>query len=174
MWGSSAGGHLAALVGTSGGVKAIEGNVGGNLQFSSRVQCVVDYFGPTDFLAFKGQNTSVKLDTPNSFLVRLIGGVVEEKNPLVAQVNPITYVSKDTPPFFVAHGDKDDTVPINQSELLVAAIQKAGGAVTFEVVKGTSHDFAPETERQNERLLPMVNAFFDKYLKNPLATRPHN
>lgn len=174
VWGSSAGGHLAALVGTSGTVKAMEGNVGGNLDFSSRVQCVVDYFGPTDFLAFKGQNTGVRLNTPESFLVRFIGGVVEEKNPLVAQANPITYVSKDTPPFFVAHGDKDDTVPFNQSELLVEAIRKAGGAVTFEVVKGTSHDFAPEIQQQHERILPMVIAFFDKYLKNPTATQPND
>ncbi|HUT34801.1 MAG TPA: alpha/beta hydrolase [Phycisphaerae bacterium] len=98
VWGSSAGGHLAALVGTSGGVNVLEGNVGGNLDFSSRVQCAVDYFGPTDLLAFRGQQTTVGLDAPNSFLVRFVGGVVEEKNPLVAQANPIAYVSRDTPP----------------------------------------------------------------------------
>ncbi len=165
VWGSSAGGHLAALVGTSGGVKALEGNVGGNLDLSSRVQCVVNYFGPTDLLAFRGQKTTVPLDTPNSFLVRFVGGPVDEKNPLVAQANPIAYVSKDTPPFFVAHGDRDDTVPFNQSQLLVEAIKKAGRSVAFEVVKGTSHDFAPEAQRQYERLEPMVIAFFDRYLK---------
>jgi len=165
VWGSSAGGHLAALVGTSGGVEALEGNVGGNLDSSSRLQCVVDYFGPTDLLAYRGQKTWVKLDAPNSFLVRFVGGPVDEKNPLVPLANPIAYVSKDTPPFFIAHGDKDDTVPLNQSELLVEALRKAGGTVTFEFVKGTSHDFAPDNQKQYERLEPVVLAFFDKHLK---------
>ena len=49
VWGGSAGGHLVALLGTTGGVKDLEGN-GGHLDQSSRVQCVVDWFGPTDFV----------------------------------------------------------------------------------------------------------------------------
>ena len=80
-------------------------------------------------------------------------------------LDPITNVTKDTPPFFVAHGDQDNTVPLNQSELLVEAIRKAGGEVTFEVVKGTNHGFAPDCQRQYERLQPMVIAFFSKHLE---------
>jgi dipeptidyl aminopeptidase/acylaminoacyl peptidase len=95
-----------------------------------------------------------------------VGGVVDEKNPLVAQANPIAYISKDTPPFFIAHGDKDDTVPFNQSELLVEAIRKAGGTVMFEVVKGTDHGFGPDSKQHYERLEPMVAGFFDRYLKS--------
>jgi len=83
-------------------------------------------------------------------------------NHLVAKANPITFVSRDDPPFLVAHGGKDNTVPISQSELLVEALKKAGVDVAFEVVKGGGHGFNPA---QNEKLNPIVTSFFDKHLK---------
>jgi acetyl esterase/lipase len=166
VWGSSAGGHLVALLGTSGDVKELEGAVGDNLTASSRVQCVVDYFGPTDFMKFKDQPTWVKVNQPDSPLVRLVGGLLEEKKDLVAKANPITFISRDDPPFLVAHGDKDNTVPISQSQLLVAALRKAGVAVTFEVVKGAGHGF---NGVQNEALNSIVTSFFDKHLKGAAA-----
>lgn len=169
VWGGSAGGHLVALLGTTGGVKKLEGAVGGNLDESSRVQCVVDYFGPTDFMAFKGKKTWVKVDKAGSPLVDLVGGMLAEKKDLVALANPITFVSKDDPPFLVVHGDKDTTVPFSQSELLVAALKKAGVDVTFEGVRGAGHGFRPAERR---RLAPIVQAFFDKHLKGPAATQP--
>lgn len=164
VWGSSAGGHLVALLGTSGDVKELEGAVGDNLTASSRVQCVVDYYGPTDFMQFKDKPTWVKVNQPNSPLVRLVGGLLEEKKDLVAKANPITFISRDDPPFLVAHGDKDNTVPISQSELLTAALKEAGVDVTFEVVKGAGHGFNPA---QSETLNSIVMAFFDKHLKGP-------
>ncbi|NQT89359.1 alpha/beta hydrolase [bacterium] len=169
VWGGSAGGHLVALLGASGDAKDIEGQVGGNLEFSSRVQAVVDYFGPSDFTKFEGQPTWVKVDAPNSPLCQLVGGLLAEKKDLVARANPITYVTRDDPPFLVVHGDRDKTVPFNQSELLVAALKKAGVEVEFEVVKGAGHGFGPA---QSKRLLPIVTAFFDKHLKGAGATPP--
>jgi len=162
VWGASAGGHLVALLGTSGDVKELEGAVGDNLAASSRVQCVVDYFGPTDFMQFKDKPTWVKVNQPNSPLARLVGGLLDEKKDLVAKANPITFISTDDPPFLVVHGDKDNTVPINQSELLVAALKDAGVEVTFEVVKGAGHGF---NATQSETLKSIVTAFFDRHLK---------
>lgn len=166
VWGSSAGGHLVALLGTSGDVKELEGTVGDNLTTSSRVQCVVDYYGPTDFMQFKDKPTWVKVNQPDSPLVRLVGGLLEEKKDLVAKANPITFISRDDPPFLVAHGDKDNTVPISQSELLTAALKEAGVDVTFEVVKGAGHGF---NGPPNEKLNAIVKAFFDKHLKGTKA-----
>lgn len=160
--GNSAGGHLSALVGTSGDVTELDGTVGGNPTVSSRVQCVVDYNGPTDMLQFQDKPTWVKIDGKDSPLVQLMGGPLTQKKDLVARANPITYVTKDDPPFLIVHGDKDKTVPIHQSELLVAALKKAGVEVTFEVVKGGGHGFS---QGQSQRLAPIVRAFFDKHLK---------
>jgi len=168
VWGESSGGHLAALLGTSGGVKDLEGEVGDNLGVSSRVQAVVDYCGPSDFMKFAGHPTWVKVDDPKSPVCQLVGGLLADKKDLVAKANPITYITKDTPPFLIAHGDKDNAVPFNQSELLADALKKAGVDVTFEVIQGGGHNFGGA---QYERLVPIVMAFFDKHLKGAGATK---
>ena len=167
--GDSAGGHLAALLGTSGSVKDLDGKVGDNLAVSSAVQCVVDYYGPTDMMRFKDQPVWPKIDDPRSPLCQLVGGPLAEKQDLVAKANPITYVSKNAPPFLIIHGNADNTVPFNQSELLVAALKQAGADVTLEVVKGGGHGFNPE---QTRRLNPLVENFFDKHLKSPAPAQP--
>lgn len=160
VWGSSAGGHLVALLGTSGDVKAFD--VGANLDQSSRVQAVCDYYGPTDFLA--------PVNTPGATAAesKLLGGPVMEKPDLASRANPIMFVSRNNPPFLIVHGDKDPTVPINQSQLLFDALKRAGVSVHFHTVKGAGHGRGfggPEIE-------PMVSSFFEKHLK--AKTPPSN
>jgi acetyl esterase/lipase len=135
-WGASAGGHLVAMLGTTGGVKAFE--VGENLGVSSRVQAVVDYFGPTDFLQMDAHRLpdGMRHDPADS---RLVGGAIQEKKDEVARANPTTYVTKDAPPFLIVHGDRDPLVPHHQSELLEAALKRAGVPVTFYTVAGGGH-----------------------------------
>jgi acetyl esterase/lipase len=138
-WGSSAGGHLAAMLGTTGDTK--EFDVGGNLDQSSRVQAVVDYFGPTDFLqmdAHRLPNGQLHdpADSPES---QLVGGPIQGNKEKTARANPITYITSNTPPFLICHGDVDPLVPHHQSQLLEAALKKAGVFVTFYSVKGAGH-----------------------------------
>ena len=138
-WGPSAGGHLATMLGVAGGVKAFE--VGEHLDVSSRVRCVVDYFGPTDFLQMDAQRLPEGMihdpvDSPES---ELVGGAIQDHKEAVRRANPITYVSSDAPPFLVVHGDCDPLVPHGQSVLLVDALQRAGVPVDFYTVKGAGH-----------------------------------
>jgi len=139
-WGGSAGGHLVALLGTSGGVAELEGNVN-DLKESSRVQAVVDWFGPTDFLHIGDAESDLQHNAPDSPESKLIGGALLENKDAAAKASPITYVSKDAPPFLIMHGDRDRTVPFNQSELLYAALKKAGVDATFVPMKGAGHGF---------------------------------
>ena len=139
-WGGSAGGHLVALLGTSGGVAELEGN-DNDLKESSRVQAVVDWFGPTDFLHIGDAESDLQHNAPDSPESKLIGGALLENKDAAAKASPITYVSKDTPPFLIMHGDRDRTVPFNQSELLYAALKKAGVDATFVPMKGAGHGF---------------------------------
>ncbi len=139
-WGASAGGHLVALLGTSGDLAALEGTVN-DLKESSRVQAVVDWFGPTDFLHIGEPESDIRHNAPDSPESRLLGGSVLENRDKAAQASPITYVSKDAPPFLIMHGERDRTVPFNQSELLYEALKKAGADVTFVPVKGAGHGF---------------------------------
>ncbi len=109
VMGASAGGHLSALLGTSGHVKELEGK-GGNAEQSSKVQAVIDLFGP---LGIPSGNR--------------------------AQGNVLTHLTKETPPFLIVHGEEDKTVPIRQSERLKEALEKAGVEVKFVPIKGASH-----------------------------------
>jgi acetyl esterase/lipase len=158
VWGSSAGGHLVALLGTSGDVKELEGK-GGWQEFSSRVNAVCDFFGPTDFLKMKDFPSNIDRNSPNCPEALLVGGSLEQNKDKAAKANPITYITKDDPPFLIMHGDKDPIVPFNQSELLHEALKKAGVDVTFHTVKDAGHGFGgPEIQK-------MVDEFFDKHLK---------
>ena len=123
------------------------------------MQAVVDFFGPTDFTQMGKFPSTIKHDAPDSPESGLIGGAVQENKAKAARANPITYVTADDPPFLILHGDKDSTVPLNQSELLEAALKKAGVEVSFQVVKGAGHGFGgPEI---NEK----VRQFLAKHLK---------
>jgi acetyl esterase/lipase len=156
VWGASAGGHLVALLGTSGGAKELEGKEG-NLDQSSRVQAVVDWFGPTDLTKMGGGH-----NRPNSAEARLLGGPVQENKEKAAVANPITYVSKDSAPFLIVHGDEDKTVPYSQSEMLAEALKKAGVEVTLVPIKGAGHGGPAFSGRE---VIKSINEFFDKHLK---------
>ena len=160
MWGASAGGHLVALLGTTSDVKDFD--VGENINQSSAVQAVVDFFGPTDFLqinAQAGAESRLDHDAADSPESRLIGGPVLDNPEKARQANPITYISADDPPFLIMHGEEDHTVPIGQSELLDTALENAGIESTLHRIPNAGHGFAgPEIART-------VRAFLDRHLK---------
>lgn len=162
-FGSSAGGHLAALAGLSSGVAAIEGIVGGNLSFSSSIQSVADHFGPTDLLNMQPDVTTppgsaFNHDEPGSPESRLIGfddpgqgiGVLRanQSNPappypafmqLITQANLITWVDANDPPAIIVHGTLDNVVPLGQSTRLDVALTAAGVPHQYIQVEGGGH-----------------------------------
>ncbi len=155
VWGESAGGHLVAMLGTAGGVKEFEGK-GGNLDQSSRVQCVVDWCGPTEFM------TIGKLaDKPGTPVAKLIGGPVQDNQEKARRASPVTYVSKDSAPFLILHGDRDDIVPLQQSEVLAQALKKAGVEVHLEIIKGNGHGGPGFVDAERRKL---TEDFFAKHL----------
>ena len=164
-WGHSAGGHLAALLGTSGGVAALDGT-GDNPGVSSRVQAVCDMSGPSDILQFYeavSNSNQGKAPIAKSAIEQFMGGSVEQNRAKAIAASPTTYVSKDDPPFLIIHGENDMTVPASQSELLASKLKAAGVPVTLIVAEGRGHGvggpaFAPE-----------ITSFFDKNLKSGLA-----
>jgi acetyl esterase/lipase len=159
-WGASAGGHLAAMLGTTGDTR--EFDVGEHLDQSSRVQAVVDYFGPTDFLQMDAQRlpngmTHDPADSPES---QLLGGAIQENPDKAARASPLTYVTRDDPPFLICHGDADPMVPHHQSELLEAALRQAGVPVTFYTVKGGGHG-----RFSDPKVAELTQEFLEKHLK---------
>jgi acetyl esterase/lipase len=168
-WGSSAGGHLVAFLGTAGDLKEFDTEA--NPRYSSRVQAVCDWFGPTDFLQMDKhmlEGSRLVHDSAGSPESLLVGGPIQEEpyKSLAGKADPITYVTKDDPPFLIMHGDKDMLVPLHQSELLLDALKKAGVNATLYVVKGGGHGLRGG-EENSEKLFEMVADFFDKHLKTP-------
>lgn len=168
VWGASAGGHLSALVGTAGGRKAFA-PIGGNEDQSDRVQCVIDIFGPANFNSVMAQaaaDQNVKniftWNTPGDPYSGLIGGKLGQDKDKCDAVSPITYVSRENPPFLIHHGTADALVPYQQSVELADALKKAGVEVTLQTFPGAGHG-GPAFS------LPAVNElnrrFFDKHLK---------
>ncbi len=153
------------MLGTTGGVKELEGR-GGNLDQSSRVQCVVDWFGPADLLTMGGGHNG-----PNSPEAKLLGGPVQENKEKARKASPLTYVSKDSAPFLIMHGDQDNVVPPHQSEDLAEALKKAGVEAKLQIVKGNKHAGPGFSTPENRRL---IEEFFDKHLKGTAESRPPN
>jgi acetyl esterase/lipase len=168
VWGASAGGHLVALLGTSGGSTELEGTVGGNLDQSSKVQAVCDWFGPTDLTQFADQAKAADIAqfTPGPRLIKaLFGGTLDEKKDLVQLANPIAFLKgknpADLPPFLIMHGDQDNMVPIAQSQLLDDALTQMKASVDFQIIPGAGHGkgFNKDTVQKT------VLTFFEKKLK---------
>ncbi len=159
-WGSSAGGHLVALLGTSGGVK--EFDVGENLDRSSAVQAVVDYYGPTDLVAFVKTPRYERHSGDDAPEAKLLGGPVLENVEKATKANPITYVDAKDPPFLIVHGDADPVVPPNQSELLKDALEKANVSVELKILPDARHG-GPEFSSPD--IIERVTKFFEEHLK---------
>ncbi len=159
-WGGSAGGHLVAMLGTTGGMKIFETDAHAGV--SSQVQAVVDYYGPTDFLQMDAQSLpdSLNHNAPDSPESALIGGPIQQNKAQVAKANPITYVSDKTPPFLIVHGDKDKLVPYQQSLLLKSALDKAGVEASLYLVKDGGHG-----NFKDPKVAELTKEFFDRHLK---------
>ena len=169
-WGQSAGGHLASLVGTSNDVTDLEGTLGGNLQYSSRVQAVVDWYGPIDFLqqdVLLAQNCcpNPNHNSPDSPESRLMGCAIQTCPDAVRRANPMTYLTQDDPPFFIEHGTADCTVAPGQSQIFQNLLQSAGHDSSLTFLQGEGHGGPLFLTESN---LALVDAFWNNKLKQPV------
>ncbi|MDD5265172.1 MAG: alpha/beta hydrolase [Candidatus Bipolaricaulis sp.] len=158
-WGPSAGGHLAALLGTSDGIAELEGTVGDSIGVSSRVQAVCDSFGPIDLVTLVDPTGDVDVGAAYSPVGRLLGGPRDEHTELARLASPITHIDETDPPFLILHGDADDVVPYSQSVAFHQALAAAGvDASLYLVGRGAHGGFPPFVDE-------LVKAFFDRVLR---------
>lgn len=173
-WGGSAGGNMVLMLGTTGQVNNLNGDNTENLQYSSAVQAVVDWFGPCDFRRFDEQfqaqgltkyNSSIGDDSAESWY---IGQNVFKDTTYTMKANPMTYIPlltpKTCPYFLIEHGGKDTTVPIQQSINLYHALKAKFGDERVKYVKlPTAGHATPEFGMPDN--LKVVFSFLDKMLK---------
>jgi acetyl esterase/lipase len=156
-WGTSAGAHLVALMGTR--------PFDGKEKTSSRVQAVCDWFGPSELMTMPPNNVGngrTAEDVAKSNGAKLLGATVREVPKLAADASGIDHVSSDDPSFLIMHGDKDSAVPIEQSRKLHARLVNTGVSSRLHVVKGAGHggkQFSADESRS------IVARFFKRTLK---------
>ncbi len=155
VWGGSAGGHLVSMLGTSGDVAELEGSLGVT-GVSSRVTCVVDYCGPSDFLRLSPD--SPKLNKPGESVYKLFGGPIGVKMDIAKQASPANYVTKDDPPFLIVHGTLDPLVPIDQASSFHQRQLDAGMNSTYIKMEGAGHGL------NGDEIDGRVKTFFDREL----------
>ncbi|MEO8314185.1 MAG: alpha/beta hydrolase [Pseudomonadota bacterium] len=137
--GSSSGGHLAALVGTTNGVKDLEGTVGDNPGESSAVQAIVSWYGASNFMTILTQSTPFGLGVREPSLKLLLGGLPDEVPALAKLASPVTHVGAGDPPAILLHGNQDRQMPVNQLLELEAAYRRAGLSIETMIVDGAGH-----------------------------------
>lgn len=136
--GVSAGGHLAALLGVNSAVRELEGDVGSHLDVSSRVQAVVDYYGPTDFI-LRAQTQPERTEPPGSRGHKLLGCPVRDNEAIARLASPAWHVSADAAPLLIIHGTADTTVLLDQSQRLFDAYRGHKLDVQLHLVPGAAH-----------------------------------
>ena len=157
--GESAGGHLAAVLGTADKSAGLDGT-GGFTDESSRVQAVVDLYGPTDLKTLFAGYPAIVLQE--------LAGTQDPNAPVLDKISPLTYVSADDPPFLILQGDKDSVVPPSQSQALFAKLQAAGVQSTLVMVKNAEHSFTPSggpISPTRTEITSMVADYFASRLK---------
>jgi acetyl esterase/lipase len=161
LWGGSAGGHLVALAGTSD--SSAGWDVGEYLDQSSRVQAVVDMFGPTD-LTRGSARVGIQAQ-----LQRDVFGSTSATDPILAAASPVTYVTADDPPFLILQGDADTLVPLEQSQILYDKLQAVGVSSKLLVVRHAGHGFQQVGNKEISpsviKLGKEIVKFFTQYLK---------
>ncbi|MEO5564043.1 MAG: prolyl oligopeptidase family serine peptidase, partial [Chitinophagaceae bacterium] len=139
IWGSSSGGHLAALVGTTNNDKSLEGTLGNYPNESSSVQGIMDFYGPTNLVSILSQSTPHGISVREPAMKILFGKPVEQVTDIAKSASPVYQVDASDPPLLIVHGDQDNQVPVNQSLELMAAYKKLSLPVQIEFVPGAGH-----------------------------------
>jgi acetyl esterase/lipase len=152
--GSSAGGHLVAMLGVTDGSEGLEGE-SGDLSLSSRVQAVVDYYGPT------GLTQAGML--PDPAILAFLGGTCTQEPLACWQASPVSYVTADDPPFLIVHGTSDPRVPFSQSVNLCDALQAVGVEAELLALEGAGHGWRM-ADPYYETALSAAIAFFERHL----------
>jgi acetyl esterase/lipase len=154
--GTSAGAHLSLLCGLC--EKCDGFDVGDNLDVSGKVQCVIDFFGPTDLKLYAASE-----GLEEGYIIPVFGEKVRTDAEVYKKISPISYVRKDSPPVLMVHGTFDLVVPVKHSELMLKAMKDAGATAELVTVPFGGH--GGWTPKEMARPTAAVFRFLDTHLK---------
>lgn len=147
--GGSAGGHLTSLLALTGPSKDLNPDSPWG-EYSCAVQCAIPMYGAGEVRDSKSARM-------------MLGKTRDEAPQLYELASPITHTDANDPPFLILHGTADQTVPVEQSEILAAVLKKAGVEHELILVPDAPHTFHLQPKQQDLR--PIVLRFLEKHLK---------
>jgi acetyl esterase/lipase len=156
--GGSSGGHLVCMLGVLDGAGDAADESAVNRE-SARVQCVVARAAPTSFLSMPDRSARA-LFVGARVTPQTAPDSAEYRR--AVEASPVTHVRPDAPPILLIHGDADETVPIEQSEAMAAALRQAGVPVRLRPVPGGGH--GPGIVR-DPAIGAEIRAWFDEHLR---------
>ena len=157
--GGSAGGHLAQFLGVTAGVPQFEGE--GNLDQSSAVSCVVNFYGPSDFTKSYDKSVDAK-----EVLPLFLGGDLSTKRNEHIIASPLYWVTPNAAPTLYLHGTADEYVAYEQATWIVDKLKAATVEAELVGFEGAGHGLKGVPPDKTEGLML---AFFDKHLKPAAA-----
>jgi acetyl esterase/lipase len=161
VWGSSAGGHLASMLGVLSNLKTSEtAPFEKGQKPSGRVQAVINYYGPSSFLRMDDYPSKIVHHSPNSPESKLLGFPIRQKQELADQASPLHHVTKNLPPFIHFHGTHDELVPYNQSVIFHQKLLSHGNSSSLITVKKGGH-FIP-SDYTEKYVIPFIDFHFYK------------
>lgn len=160
--GSSAGGHLAALVGVTNGHKALEGRIGGHFDQSSDVACIVSLYGASNLQSILSQSTDFGLKMRVPALQLLLGDVPDQVPDLAKLASPVAHLDAKDPPLLLIHGDADPQMPPQQSQEFAKAYEAKNRPVTLITQPGSKHGGAEFYDEERTKLMAQ---FLDAHLR---------
>lgn len=155
VMGESAGGYLAAMAALA---EDRSFDVGAFTEYSSKVQAACPWYPPTDVTSFPHPSAEEAAASMESLL---LGKNVVRYEEEALKICPVSFVTKDAPPFLIIHGDNDHTVPFSQGEILHDKLEEAGVDVKLLVLEGADHADMPFFQ---EELWQRIIAFFQDKL----------
>lgn len=169
-WGDSAGANLAALAGTTASHPELEDLTQGNARESSRVQAVVAWFPPVDYLQEDAQFRASGVtpyswaEQPDSYIAKYMGAPIRDIAGLMRFTNPESFIAGDSAPFLIENGAKDTVVPPEQGQMLAQKLRAVLGPdkAVYIRLPEAGHHVADFMGKEN---LDQVFAFLDRYMK---------
>ena len=165
VWGSSAGGHLVSMLGTTGSNKELEGTLGNYLDHSSHVQAVVNYYGPSALLQMNDHPSKINHNAPDSPESQLIGAPIQQSKKIAKQASPLHHVTAEDAPFIHFHGTDDPLVPFHQSKVFHQALKENGVPSALITLKGGGHSM-PGSFTQS-KVIPFLDSILYQKGKPP-------
>jgi acetyl esterase/lipase len=154
--GGSAGGHLAQFLGVTAHVPEFEGD-GGNANQSTKVSCVVNFYGPSDFTKSYGKSVDAAQVLP-----LFLGGDLEKARLQHIRASPLNWVTPDAAPTLCVHGTKDTYVAYEQATWMIDRLKSCGVEAELLTLEGAGHGFK---DKDAETAQKALLEFFDKHLK---------